>query len=169
MANIPTSAGRSRVPLEMMVAPCVTSSPLGRMLAPLGSGWKIRTLSDVGSVYSTRTTVSAPSGTGAPVMMRIASPGPTVFFAAVPACTSSIIFRTGSFSISCSFLMSSHRTAKPSIAELFQGGLSLRATISSPNTRPNASRSPTFSQPRGSVASRTVFCASLRSVNFSIT
>src|SRR5215217_3444611 len=61
--------------------------------------------------------------------------------------------------------MSSERTAKPSIAELSHGGLSRSATMSSPRTRPNASRMEIFSNPKTAVASRTIFCASSSGVS----
>jgi len=48
------------------------------------------TVSRPSSVSSTRTTVSAPSGIGAPVMIRIASPAPTAAAGTEPAATSPI-------------------------------------------------------------------------------
>src|SRR5262245_3080039 len=67
-----------------------------------------------------------------------------------------------------SCLMSSHRTANPSIALLSQGGLSRSATMSSPSTRPYASRIEIFSKPRVGVDSNTIRCASSSRVSPSI-
>src|SRR6185436_11765989 len=67
--------------------------------------------------------------------------------------------------MACSCLISSHRTANPSIALLSQGGLSRSATISSPRTRPNASRIEIFSRPNVGVDSNTIRCASCNCVS----
>ena len=75
-------------------------------------------------VCSTITTESAPAGTGAPVMMRAAWPGPTSPShqspAAMCATTSS---STGASSLAPA--RSAARTAKPSIAELSNGATSM--------------------------------------------
>src|SRR6185295_508382 len=70
--------------------------------------------------------------------------------------------------MACSCLISSHRTANPSIALLSQGGLSRSATMSSPRTRPRASRIEIFSTPRIGVDSNTIRCASCSCVRPSI-
>src|SRR5688572_13721473 len=70
--------------------------------------------------------------------------------------------------MACSRLISSHRTANPSIALLSQGGLSRSATMSSPRTRPRASRIEIFSAPKIGVDSNTIRCASCSCVSPSI-
>ena len=92
--------------------------------------------SSIRSVSSTMTTASAPSGIGAPVMMRIASPRPTGTSAAAPAAT---VATTGS-STGAS-VVSSARTAYPSTALFTNGGTSSSACRSSAVTQPSASTS----------------------------
>ncbi len=142
---MPASAGRICVPLAMMQFPFLTSSPWGRIFPPRSTSLKILTESSEGSVSSTFTTVSAPFGMGAPVMIRMAWPRPTALAGTLPAGTSSITFNTIGLVMACSCLISSQRTANPSMAELSHGGLSLGAMMSSASTRPSASSSPTFS------------------------
>jgi hypothetical protein len=60
------------------------------MFAPGASDFCTFTVSEPASVNSTWTTVSAPSGTNAPVMMRIAVPGSTRNDGTEPAGTSPI-------------------------------------------------------------------------------
>ena len=76
------------------------SSPAGATLVPGGHGPRRRsTAGAVGrtapTVRSTITTASAPSGTGAPVMIRIASPGPIDVAATGPARPSATVGTTG--------------------------------------------------------------------------
>src|SRR6476660_8800842 len=70
--------------------------------------------------------------------------------------------------MACSCLISTHRTANPSIALLSQGGLSRSATMSSPRTRPRASRIGIFSMPKIGVAFNTICCASCSCVRPSV-
>src|SRR6478736_8561374 len=70
--------------------------------------------------------------------------------------------------MACSCLISTHRTANPSIALLSQGGLSRSATMSSPRTRPRASRIEIFSNPNVGVAFNTICCASCSCVRPSV-
>src|ERR1043165_1380401 len=70
--------------------------------------------------------------------------------------------------MACSCLISTHRTANPSIALLSQGGLSRSATMSSPRTRPRASRIGIFSTPKIGVALNTICCASCSCVRPSV-
>ena len=76
---------RSAVPAVISGWPCRKSSPRGRMLAPASRSARIDTCSSPASVSSTRTTLSMPSGTGAPVMMRHAVPRITELGALSPA------------------------------------------------------------------------------------
>src|SRR6185436_9795677 len=71
--------------------------------------------------------------------------------------------------MACSCLISTHRTANPSIALLSQGGLSRSATMSSPRIRPRASRIEIFSNPNVGVAFNTICCASCSCVSPSVT
>ncbi len=74
-AATPSSAGPSTVPRRRTTSPARTSSPARRTLSP-SSDASTRTRSPARSVRSTGTTAVAPSGTAAPVEMRIAVPGP---------------------------------------------------------------------------------------------
>ena len=85
------------------------------------------------SVASTRTTVSAPSGIGAPVMIRHAAPGRHSRGTASPAGMSPA---TGSATGAASPAMSSKRRAKPSMAEFVKGGTGTAARTSSARTAP---------------------------------
>ena len=73
----------SSVPRSNTVSPTATSPPARRTCSP---SWAPSTVtwSPAVAVRSTITTASAPSGIGAPVMMRIASPGPTGIVGAAP-------------------------------------------------------------------------------------
>src|SRR5438552_1346149 len=133
-ASRPISAGRSTVPASRIVSPLRRSSPACRTESPFGVGAVIVTTSLALSLSSTRTTVSAPSGIGAPVMMRIASPGPTSRSGNSPAATS-LTTRSSTGADATS----SPRTAYPSIAELRKGGTSRSAATSSASTSPRAS------------------------------
>ena len=79
VASSPRWPGLSTAPGSSTRSPGTTSSPTGRMWLPSGTAWVTTTVSPSGvpSVSSTITMASAPGGTGAPVMMRTASPGPT--------------------------------------------------------------------------------------------
>ena len=93
------------------------------------------------AVCSTGTTVSAPGGSAPPVMMRTAAPGSTVGSRPVPANTSPVI-RRGTGLASPAPARSAPRTAKPSMAELANGGRSSAAATSMARTAPRASASP---------------------------
>ena len=78
LASTPATAGVTTVPAVKTTVPVATSLPAGRTASPSVGAVRTRTRapSSRRSVSSTITTASAPGGTGAPVMMRIASPGP---------------------------------------------------------------------------------------------
>ena len=94
-AITPTSAALMTVPFSSTNMPVLTSSPAGRTLQPKGISAKIATWSrdfpssfrSTSSVSSNGITVSAPSGSGAPVMIRIAVPETTVLSGIEPAAT----------------------------------------------------------------------------------
>ena len=73
-ASNPTSAGPSRVPRSSSTSPCLTSSALWRTCSPGATGCRMLTVAPSWLVCSTGTTVSAPGGSGAPVMILAASP-----------------------------------------------------------------------------------------------
>ncbi len=74
MAAASVSACASRLrPLRRSIWPCVKSTPRARTLAIGFAGSRTITSSPSRSVFSWMTTVSAPSGSGAPVKMRTAS------------------------------------------------------------------------------------------------
>ncbi len=89
---------------------------------------------------STITIASAPSGIGAPVMIRIASPGPTATVGACPAGRSPTT-RSDAGAPSDAPAVSAARTAYPSIAVFANGGTGSVATTASASTRPRASAS----------------------------
>ena len=99
---------------------------------------------------STMTTASAPGGIVAPVMMRLASPGPTVTCGACPAAMVSTTRSSHGASAT-----SAERTANPSMAVLANGGMSSDETISLAVTRPNASATGTRTGVRAGHLSRT--------------
>ena len=89
--NTPTATALITVPATNTRSPAVTSDPAARIAAPLGTDAEMRTCdAPTRSVSSTITIASAPVGIGAPVMMRIASPAPTVIVGAAPAASSPI-------------------------------------------------------------------------------
>ena len=92
------------------------------------------------SVHSTGTTASAPGGSGAPVMMRAAWPGPTWSRSAWPAATSPTTSRTAGNS-SLAPATSATRTAYPSMELLSKGGRETGTVTSSTRTQPWASSS----------------------------
>ena len=85
----------------------------------------------------------APGGSAPPVMMRAAAPGSTVGSRPVPANTSPVI-RRGTGVASPAPARSAPRTAKPSMAELANGGRSSAAATSAARTQPRASASPSL-------------------------
>ncbi len=112
---------------------------------------------------STRTTASAPAGITAPVDIAQASPAPTVTPAGAPARDSSTIRSSTPAPLSLA------RTAKPSIAELSNGGTSPGARTSSASTRPSASARSTVSGASGGAQSSTTERASSNSISFAAT
>ena len=89
-ANKPTSWGRTRLPVRITVSPAVNSRPRGATFVPAATGPGTRTRSvPVTSQRSIMTTASAPAGIGAPVMMRLAVPGPSATVGVRPAVISS--------------------------------------------------------------------------------
>ena len=113
--------------------------------------------SPTGAVRSTITTASAPSGIGAPVMIRIASPGPTATVGAAPAArVPTTASSTGAPAVSAA------RTAKPSIAVLANGGICSSHTTGSATTHPSASASGTDTGASGRIAPSTRARASSR-------
>ena len=89
------------------------------------------------------TTVSAPSGTTPPVMMRTHSPLPTLPAKGRPANDAPISVRVASASAA----RSAPRIAQPSIAELRWEGTSTGERTSSASTRPSAVRTGTRNVP----------------------
>src|SRR4051794_5720016 len=104
------------------------------------------------TTYSTGTTLSAPCGTTAPVEMATAEPGSSCASNGRPAADSPAIRNVPG--------RSAARTAKPSIAELANGGKSTWARTSSVVTRPPASATGTTSAGSERERSRTRLCAS---------
>ncbi len=102
-------------------------------------------------VPSTGTTASAPGGSVAPVMMRAACPGASVssgaFPAGISATTSSVTGESGPAAATSAAI-----TAKPSIAELANGGRSNPATTGSARARPAAACNGTRSTSNGETA-----------------
>ena len=135
LASTPSTAGSTTVPARStVVAGCdiVAGAPHGR---PRRSPWRrgARRLSPRRSLSSTIATASAPAGTGAPVMIRTASPRPrTPSYGGAPAAISPTTFSsTGTAARSAAW------TAYPSTAELANGGTSSVATTSAASTRPS--------------------------------
>ena len=95
---MPISAGRMMSPRETTFSPRLTSSPAARMSWPSAASVKILTFRPSFSVSSIRITASAPSGIGAPVMIRAAWPLPTAFRGIDPAGMSSTTSRMTGFS-----------------------------------------------------------------------
>ena len=96
----------------------------------------VTALESASRVFSTMQTASAPSGNGAPVMIRTACPGPTVPSNRWPAATEPITWsRAGAAAVSAA------RRAYPSMDEFANGGTSSLDTMSSLRTHPSASLS----------------------------
>ena len=87
-------------PFSSTRSPCRTSSPAGRTSAPcwtetliaISSMLRPEFLRSTSSVSSKGTTESAPSGTGAPVMIRMVVPGRTTSVGSDPAATRPMTF-----------------------------------------------------------------------------
>ena len=97
---------------------------------------------------SIRTIASAPSGSTAPVEIRIASPGAERVGAGLPARDSPTI-RSATGRLARAPRCPDARTANPSIAELSKPGTSSPLDTSAASTRPSASRSGTCSAGSG--------------------
>ncbi len=82
---MPSEAGLRTKPFGRSSSPSRRSSPARRTLAPFFTGAVIRTRLPSEVVASTGTTLSAPAGIGAPVMIRIAVPGRTSSVETLPA------------------------------------------------------------------------------------
>ncbi len=95
-----------RVPAFSRTSPAEKSTPARRMLRPSRAGSSSRTASAVATADSCTTTASAPSGTGAPVRMRTASPAPTT-----PAWPRPAALTPTSFSVTGALAASAERTA----------------------------------------------------------
>ena len=140
--------------------PAATSEPGRRTLPPDRVGARIATAAGTSeapagaSVSSTGTTVSAPAGIIAPVMIRSAVPGPTSSSGARPAGTSPRTRSTTGRSADAP-ATSATRTANPSMA-LFGHGGSVRAErTGSASARPAASARSTVTAGRASTPSST--------------
>src|SRR2546426_1038784 len=130
-------------------SPTWTSSPAGRTKAPAATRPVIVTRSPSAATSSWGTTASAPSGSGAPVKIRIASPARSGRDGKVPA-----MIRPTTASSTGSPRVSRARTAYPSIDEFAQGGISDRETMGSASTRPRAAITSTRSTANGSTRER---------------
>ncbi len=151
-ASAPSCAGRRRVPASTTTSPRRTSPPEGRMLAPTATGSDSSIVLSFSTTYSKGMTASAPAGTTPPVAIPIASPSSSDLPAGLPAGMRS---RTGSRPG-----VSLDRRAKPSIAELSNGGSSTRDLAGSARTRPAPESSTTGSASSGRTRSRISRCAS---------
>ena len=136
-------AGVRRVPAAKAGEPTAMSSPAGRTWVPAArvavgvtlSGAAGSMLFAASSVSSTWRMASAPSGSGAPVMIRWAEPGVSGSSECEPAAISASIWSGTPGATSAA------RTANPSIAEFVNGGIAKRAATSSLRTKPRASAS----------------------------
>src|SRR5579875_2688358 len=139
-ASKPSCCGPRAAPAPSAGAPAATSSPARRTHSPVRAGRWIATRASPRSVSSSGMTASAPAGIGAPVMIRIASPGPIPERAFAPAATSPITCRcTGDSPLASR--VSIARTAYPSIAELSKPGSGKSALMFSASSSPCASSS----------------------------
>src|SRR5690606_2551380 len=134
----------SSVPAASTAPPGSTSSPRPRTCRPAATGSRTRTRAGRSvapggwSVGSPGTAASAPSGSGAPVMIGAAVPALAGGGCAVPAGASPTAGRaTGASAVAPA--TSSARTANPSIAEFANGGTARTAVRSSARRRPCAS------------------------------
>ena len=164
-ASRPIAAGSSARPRSNRSKPAATSVPARRTFAPVLAAARISTVAGISdapagaSVSSTGTTVSAPGGIIAPVMIRSAVPGSTAASGARPAGTSPRTRRTTGASRLAS-ATSPARTAKPSIALLGQGGTVRAERTGSASTRPAAPARSTTSAGSASMPSSTLRWAS---------
>ncbi len=160
LAITPRCAGPSAVPGSKTRWPATTSPPASRMWSPLSAGWCTKTPSSPSrNVRSTMTIASAPSGIGAPVMIRIASPGPTGASARAPPRDPRPLAAAPAPRLSAP-VVSAARTAYPSIAVFANGGTGSAATMGSASTRPSASASGTGFGASTDIDRRTSACTS---------
>ena len=134
-ASTPMCAGPSGVPASSTRAPRFRSSPANRTLRPASRSSSTDTTAPAALVSSCRMTPSAPSGSGAPVKTRVASPAPMGRVGSAPARTSSSTLSRRGVSFAAP-RTSAERTAKPSIAELVRAGSVMGESTSSARTRP---------------------------------
>ena len=132
-ATRPKSWGVNLTPDSSIIEPFVISSPIKRRFSPEFAVFRISTLLPVTRQFSCIATQSAPSGRGAPVKIRAASPLSNL----VP--TLPAIIRCEMYSVTGKNFTSSLRRAYPSIALFVCGGTSNGAMKSSANTRPTQS------------------------------
>ena len=134
---MPISAGPMRLPAFSRGIPDGYSSPMRMMLLSGRTAVGMKTLPPFTSVSSAFKTAFAPSGTGAPVKMRMAVPGSSGSRHLQPAADSPwMVSSPGT---------SSARKAKPSKGLLSKGGIGNAARISSARIRSSASSSGTVS------------------------
>src|SRR5882672_4791797 len=144
-------------PERASVSPTGKSSPAGRTFSPTATGARMRTVAASGdetaSVCSIATTASAPAGSGAPVMIRIASPRATACVATPPAASVSLTASVTDAPAEAE-ATSAARTANPSIAELSKRGNGSCATRSARSVRSSASSSAIVSAGMIAIAAR---------------
>ena len=172
LASKPAPAGATISPARITASPACASSAAERTFSPTFAGAENLTREpslpspSSTSTISYFTTASAPSGTGAPVMMRTVSPAPIVPSNTWPAAscpiTSSV---TGASPDACA--KSAERTAYPSIALLANGEMSISATASSAKGRPAACHTGISTRSVGATCDRTIDCASSSGMSFS--
>ena len=147
-AATPSSAGPTIAPRRRTTSPARTSSPARRMLSPSAvASTRTRPLEpSTAPARSIGTTAVAPLGSTAPVEMRIAAPAATSPGDGRPARASSITRSSAG---------GPARTAKPSMAELSNGGTLVALSTSRASTRSSAWASGTSSASSGRTASST--------------
>ncbi|MDF2665755.1 MAG: hypothetical protein K0R81_1605 [Microbacterium sp.] len=165
-AIAPRRAAVSRTPAATTSSPSRTSEPRRRIWAPGPRGAASTVTSprppeSPRSVSSNGTTAVASVGTGAPVMMRAASPASILGSRSVPAGRSAT-------TRSVAGRAPSSRTAKPSIAELSNPGTSTLARTGCRSTRPSADPTARVSGATGTTRSRTAARCSATSIMRSI-
>ena len=153
-ASTPSSAGPSEVPMPSTTSLGSMSSPARRTSRPDFRRASVTSRPSASLASSFRTIASAPSGSIAPVEIRIASPGPRVRSAGWPARDSPRIPSVTGLP-SPAAAVSAARTAKPSIAELSKPGTASGEVTSSASTLPRASATGTPSGESGRTLSNT--------------
>jgi hypothetical protein len=126
-------------PLRSATSPAFRSSPASRTFWPVFCPAAKVTAFPAAFARSCMTTVSAPSGTTPPVMMRTHCPGPTFPLKGLPAKATPISCSVASRSAA----RSAPRIAQPSIAELRCEGTFTGERMSSASTRPRLLRTGT--------------------------